>query len=316
MISTLSHAPETPFVPQPAKVMIQAPAPVSPWAIRARDPSMPVDLQEQILEMQYREVTLKDAAISGNATYNDITKSWTINSKRPEPSFKGLVFEATIARMCREEPFTVGKSTFAWCTNRRMTQVTQEMITEYVPFITADRSLLDIKLTASFYNPSSPYDLHFYRVNAKGSAELATQNGTGVIAGLQVKAIQGNERQEIIDPLISGRYFHVLTMLEHPSGEHSYEVCKRILLGMLDKGEITSFDYTDVSRRITYPQALGIQQSYINDYSEYISVVFRNGGLATQDMSAAVALEVTGDYALSSGGILVPDNQLVLPTLH
>jgi len=298
----------TPIVSLPTRVI------VAPSAIRARDPSLSREAQRQLLTMQYRHVTLQDAQASGNAFYDPLKQSWTIWTKRPVASFKGLVFEAMLARLCREQPNIVGKRALAWCTNRTVGRVTDKMINEYIPFITADSRLLDRPWTATFYNPGSPFDLQFYRVNEASAAELATQVNTGAIAGIQAKAIQGEERSEVIDPVLSGRYPHVLTMLKHKTGEHSHEVCRRLLNAMSKKGEISNEQAMNALNRITYPDALGIDQAYIEDYSEFINFSYTQLVSITSDYVEAIALEVSENLTTSPGGILVPaQRDLVLP---
>ncbi len=294
----------------PTQVLI----PVRALAINALDPSIPPETQNQLLSLQYRHVTRKDALATGNAYFCSVQGNLVLRTSRPEPAFKGLVFEAALERLCREEPLTVGRRAFAWCTNRTVGRVPDKMISEYIPFITGDQRLLNFPLTATFYNPGSPLDVQFYKVNDKGAAELATQVNTGALAGIQVKAIQGNERSEIIDRLVSGRYPHVLTMLKHPSGEHSYEVCRRILTAMLRSAEIDGMTFADVLSRITYPEALGIDQMYIDNYSVYISRSYQQQVQMTPDAAAAIALEVTENLIMSPGGILLPTIQdLILP---
>lgn len=308
MSHALNPEPLTPIVSLPTRVIVAA------SAIRARDPSLPPEAQFQMLSMQYRHVTLQDAQASGNANFDPLKRTWTVNSRRPVASFKGLLFEAMLARLCREQPYVIGKRALAWCTNRTVGRLTDRMIDEYIPFITADNRLLERPLTATFYNPGSPFDLQFYRVNAAGAAELATQVDTGALAGIQTKAIVGEERSEIIDQVLSGRYPHVLTMLKHKTGEHSYEVCRRLLNAMSQKGEITYEQAMDALNRITYPEALGIDQAYIEDYSEYINLSYTQQIVITTDFIEAIALEVSENLTASQGGILVPARRdLILP---
>ncbi|AFQ50433.1 hypothetical protein [Burkholderia cepacia] len=308
MNQAFNYEAPTPIVSLPTQVI------VAPSAIRARDPSLPFETQFQLLAMQYRHVTLQDALASGNAFYDPLKQSWAIYTKRPVASFKGLVFEAMLARLCREHPDVVGRRALAWCTNRTVGRVTDKMVNEYIPFITADSRLQNRPLTATFYNPGSPFDLQFYRVNEAGAAELARQVDTGALAGIQAKAIQGDERSEVIDPVLSGRYPHVLTMLKHKTGEHSYEVCRRLLTAMSQKGEITHEQALDALNRITYPGALGIDQGYIEDYSEYINISYKQQVQLRSDYIEAIALEVSENLTTSPGGILVPARQdLILP---
>lgn len=309
MDQTLYSAEPVAIVRLPTQVIIAEPS-----AIRALDPSLPPEIQQRLLTMQYRHVTLQDAQVSGNAYYDAQQQDWIIRTTRLEPAFKGLVFEAMLARLCREQQSSVGKRAFAWCTNRSIGRVTQKMLDEYIPFITADRRLQDRPLTATFYNPGSPFDLQFYRINEAGAAELALQADTGALAGIQAKAIQGSERTEIIEPVLSGRYPHVLTMLNHKTGEHSYEVCRRLLSAMAKKNEITSERAMNALNRITYPAALGIDQAYIEDYSAFISLSYTQRVQPASDLVEAIALEVSENLTSSPGGILVPaQRDLILP---
>ena len=190
----------------------------------------------------------------------------------------------------------------------------RQHMADHIPFITGDSRLQTRPLTATFYNPGSPFDLQFYRVNEAEAAELARQVDTNALAGIQVKAIQGDERSEVIDPVLSGRYPHVLTMLMHKTGEHSYEVCRRLLNAMSQKGEITHEQAMDALSRITYPGALGIDQAHIEDYSEYINISYTQLVPIQSDYIEAIALEVSENLTTSPGGILVPARQdLVLP---
>lgn len=304
------------LVPQRDSVII----PIS--AIRATHPGIPTALQNTLLTSQYRHITLKDALTSGNAVQDPLTGNWTIKTTRPLPSFKGLVFEAMLARACQDHKATIGREAFAWCTNRSKSHVTDRMLDEYIPFVTADSRLLNHPSTSPMYNVSSPFDVQFYRLNRIGTPELATVVNTATIAGIQVKAIQTNEYVEIVQPVLSGRYPHVLTMLRHRNGMHSYEVCQRMIHTMAQKGTIPHQEARIASSKITHPDALGIRQDYVDDYSEYINRAYRQGipwkvtAADYRDALAqeAIALEVSQEFRPSRGGILLPTKQdIILP---
>lgn len=83
---------------------------------------------------------------------------------------------------------------------------------------------------------------------------------------------------------------------------------------MLRNNEIDGVTFADVLSRITYPEALGIDQMYINNYSAYISLSYQQKMQMTPDAAAAIALEVTENLTMSPGGILLPAIQdLILP---
>ncbi|CRM53807.1 hypothetical protein [Pseudomonas sp. 8 R 14] len=288
---------------------------VSPQIFNAQDPSLTSEAKEALLELQFRNITFRDAIASGNATING--KYWQLSTRRPIESFKGLVMEAALCRECGDNPFTIGRRTFAWCTGRLIGEVSNKQTSEHIPFITANKKLQDNPLTARFYDPASPYDMHFYRINDQGNAELATEVGDykGVVAGIQVKAIQGNEKSEIIQKLIKGRYTRVVTMLRHKSGEHSYEVCVRLLNKMQKDGEITAEQALNIISRLTYPEFLGLEQHKFDSYSEWINLAYGRFERWEEDLFSveAIGLEVAMIRSGASG-IVMPDTpQLILP---
>ena len=230
--------------------------------------------------------------------------------------------EAALCRMCFDDPFGIRRKAYAWCTGRKTWQISDEEASKQIPFITADKRLQTSPLTARLYDPASAYDLHFYRINDMGNAELATEIGTGkgIIAGIQVKAIQGNEKTEIIDKLLSGRYTRVVTMLRHQSGEHSYEVCMRLLTQMVTKQEITADQLAHVISRLTMPEFLGIQQQYVDSYSQWLNMAYGRLESWEHDLNVVetIGLEVISRLKPEASGILMPDSPgLALPpTIH
>ena len=316
MLSTNSLDFDAPLIPTRDKLLIKD---VSPQIFNALDPSLTSEAKEALLGIQFRNVTLRDAIASGNATINGTF--WQLSTRRPLESFKGLVMEAALCRECADEPFMVGRRTFAWCTGRLTGQVTDKQISEHIPFITANKKLQDNPLTARFYDPASPYDMHFYRINDRGHAELATEIGDrkGIVAGIQVKAIQGNERAEILLKLLQGSYTRVETMLRHKNGEHSYEVCLRLLTQMQKDGEITAEQALNVISRLTYPEFLGLKQQKFDSYSEWLNLAYARFERWEQDPFAieTIGLEVAMVRSGSSGIVMPDAPQLILPpTVH
>lgn len=308
---------QQPLVPSRDKLLIES---ANPLILNAIDPSLTDEERENLLRIQFKNVTLRDAIASGNASLDHT--GWRLNTGRPLESFKGLVMEAALCRMCFDDPFGIRRKAYAWCTGRKTWQISDEEASKQIPFITADKRLQTSPLTARLYDPASAYDLHFYRINDMGNAELATEIGTGkgIIAGIQVKAIQGNEKTEIIDKLLSGRYTRVVTMLRHQSGEHSYEVCMRLLTQMVTKQEITADQLAHVISRLTMPEFLGIQQQYVDSYSQWLNMAYGRLESWEHDLNVVetIGLEVISRLKPEASGILMPDSPgLALPpTIH
>ncbi|WNF53161.1 hypothetical protein [Pseudomonas sp. SG20052] len=321
MLRTDSTAWDSPLVPERDRLLIQS---ASPTMLNALDPNLSPEEKEGLLRLQFRNVTLRDAIASGNATVNSTGNGsfWKLSTSRPIEAFKGLVMEAAFCRECADNPFTAGRRVFAWCTGRGAWQVTDKQISLQIPFITANKRLESNPLTARFYDPASPYDLHFYSINEKGNAELATEIGAGkgIIAGVQIKAIQGNERAEIIDKLISGRYRRVVTMLRHKNGEHSHEVCVRLLLQMHARGDIDGDQLADLLSRLSYPEFFGLSQQTIDSYSEWLNYAYMGLEVGEEDIFVmeAIGLEVASRLKSEASGIVMPDApQIILPpTVH
>lgn len=285
-----------------AKVLVTAPV----SSVNPLDASWPEEIRSQILGEKYREVTLKDAITTGNTWRHEATGAIYLRSNLPEASFKGFVFEAAVARLVRTYMLTVGKQMFAWCTYRSVGHVSDAFISQYTAFVAGDKSLKANRLTAILYSTTSPFDVQFYRRNSKGLAEVAQLKDQAVAAGIQIKAITGNEKSEIILPILSGAYRHVLTLLKHPSGRHSFDVCHDILHGMVRTGEINFEQFYYACRHIARPDMLGIDQQLIDEYSVHISQVYI--GQATWDKSVyeAITLEVSLNLSATKKTVLRP----------
>lgn len=306
--SSINDIITSPILQVPTKVLLK-PAGV----IRALHPSFSEEDRYQLLKMQYRDVTYQDAMVSGNAYIGANGKIY-LRTKRTEASFKGMVFEAFLARMCRDYVDSIGRQVFSWSTNRRAGRVQDSLLNQYTAFVTADKSLLDTTATAWLYNTAGPFDLQFYRINDQGNTEIATLLDSATTAGVQIKAITGNERTEIIEPMLQSRYRHVLTLLKHQNGQHSFDVCMTILAGMQKNEEITGDQYHNVVTRLARPDQLGIDQYDVDQYSHYLSALYRNHAIWDQNVYEAITLEVTSNLAASQGGILIPASaDLIIP---
>lgn len=280
-------------------------------AVSALHHSLSNEKRQHLLQRRFRNVTYLDAYVTGNAVINPMTGVLFLRTNRNEASFKGLVFEAAVARWCRENPIAIGKQVFAWCTGRHYNTTPNATYYKYTVFVRGDKALTQRPETAILYNTGAPFDVQFYTINPQhNKPEVATVMGTQIEAGVQVKAITGDELKEIIKPILDGSYTHVLTMLKHENGKHSYEVCMEILRNKHRKGELTDDEFSYVVRHVSYPEALGMTQQVIDEYSTYLSYAHK-GAVAnfTDDVSDAISLEVSDRLVASPGGILVPAAQ-------
>lgn len=289
---------------------VQVTVPVT--TLQPLDSGWPESIQTLILETKYRDSTLQDAMTTGNTWTHEVTGAVYLRTNLNEASFKGFVFEAAIARLVRENILTVGKQMFAWCTYRSAGHVSDAFINQYTSFVAGDKSLKANRSTAILYSTTSPFDVQFYRLNKQGLAEVAQLKDQAVPAGVQIKAITGNEKSEIIMPILRGEYRHVLTLLKHASGRHSFDVCHDILHGMVRTGEITYEQFYYASRHIGRPDMLCIDQQTVEEYSAYISRVYMGQATWEKPIYEAIALEISLNLNVSSGGILVPVTQPIV----
>lgn len=211
-----------------------------------------------------------------------------------------------MARYARANMLTTGKQMFAWCTDRRAGHVSDHFISKYTAFVAGDKTLKANPMTAILYSTTSPFDVQFYRINSQGAAEVAQIKGQAVAAGIQVKAITGNEKSEIILPILNGSYRHVLTLLKHRSGRHSFDVCHDILKGMVRTREISHEQFYYVIERIARPDQLGMNQQDIEEYSAHLSGWYAGRANCDNAISEAITLEVSLNLVASTGGILMP----------
>lgn len=277
-------------------------------SVYALHPSLPLATKNNLLEKRYRSVTFLDAYVTGNAYIHPMTGALCLRTTRDEASFKGFVFEAALARWCREFPSGIGKRAFAWCTNRNYNNTTDAIYNRYKVFVMGDKTLAARAETAILYNTGAPFDVQFYRLNEEhNKPEVATLLGTQIEAGIQVKAITGDELTQIINPILNGTYTHVITMLKHANGRHSYEVCMDILNNQRRLKKLTDEQYAVVTRHITHPQDLGINQQFVDEYSHYIRSLYQGSNAAwTEEINQAISLEVCDGLTASPGGILMP----------
>lgn len=265
-----------------------------------RHPAVSEELQKKILHDRYQHKLIADGLETGHFFY-DQDNILRFQTKQPIYTFAGFIFEAYAVNMFNNNMRTIGKKAFSWCTNRE--QCKDDYIDQFkvigTGFITT-RSLYP-----GFYGPQSNFDLLFIRKNLRQDVhEPATVLGTTNQAGIQIKAITGSEESEIIQPLRTGRYSHVLTVLRHTNGVHSFNRCMEILNSMYRNGEIQLSEKYDLERRISHPEMFGIDQREIDDYYQYILYWWNGHAQPDQFIKEGAGLEIKG-YKYSNG-LLVP----------
>lgn len=267
-----------------------------------RHPAVDENLQKQILYSRYHQKLIADGLETGHFFYDE--KSQLIfKTKLPIHSFAGFIFEAYAVNIFNENIRTIGKSAFSWCTNRA--QCKDDYIDQFkvigTGFITTKSQY------QNFYSPQNRFDLIFIRKNSsKNVGEPATVLGTTNTAGIQIKAITGSEEIEIIEPIRSGKYSHVLTFLRHADGVHSYNRCMEAINSMYRKGSLQLSEKYQIESRISHPEMFGIDQRNVDDYYNYVSHWFNGHANPDQFIKEGVGLEVKG-YKYSNG-LLVPSN--------
>ncbi|PHI40694.1 hypothetical protein CBG46_08425 [Actinobacillus succinogenes] len=259
-----------------------------------------IELRNQILEARYKNSLISDGLETGILTLFP-NGSCYVKSKQSLPSIKGLIFESYLTNLFNENS-QIRKNAFDWCTNRKR-KSNLDYFEQYKAIGTGFISTKNIY--SRFYEPQSNADIKFIRKNDNNEWEPATELETTNSAGIQIKAITGNERLEIIEPLLSGKYTHVLTCLKHLSQIHSYDICMDIIRDMHINNEISIDNRNYLEKRIYAPEHLGIYQYDIDNYSEYIDYWYKGQASGDINTTSAVNKEIVG-YKYNDAGLLIP----------
>ncbi|MBK1851644.1 hypothetical protein FE845_09845 [Marinobacter sp. 1-4A] len=265
--------------------------------------SIDENLKKQILRDRYHNKLIADGLETGRFFYG-VNGQLQFRTGLQAHSFAGYIFEAYAVQCFNDNKQTIGRNAFIWSTKRQ--QPNQTYVDQFkaigTGFITTSSSY------PQFYNPQHQLDVRFIRKKPKTEIyEPATQQGTTVGAGIQIKAITGNERTEIIDPLLSGKYTHILTFLRHADGVHSYERCMQIVKKLFKDGVIGLHERNKLEDGIRNPESLGMDQRNIDDYYQYILYWFNGRAEIDQNIYDGIGLEVKGyKYA---NGLLVPEDE-------
>lgn len=264
-------------------------------------PAISLEASKAILRDRYHKKLIADGLETGNFQL-DNNGNVVFQTKLLQHSFAGFIFEALAVRLFNDNLRTIGLRAFSWCTNK------EKIKNDYIDqFKAIGKGFISTKNRfPSFYEYQSRFDIIFIRYKfQKNVYEPATVLGTTNDAGIQIKAITGNERSEIIDPLLSGKYTHVLTFLRHSNGIHSHTICMQIIESMHRNKEITLSQLHKLQDSICSPEMLGEDQRNVDDYYNYISYWYQGRANLDPIIYEGIGLEIKGFKY--EHGILVPE---------
>lgn len=188
----------------------------------------------------------------------------------------GHVFENYIVNLIRIDS-AIGEKILNWTVG--INRVNFNNFLDFEDFFTF---YFRLRTIAKSSNETKDWDTNKYCHTSKDDVAFYARNPVDskksiCIGGFQIKAIQGNERTEIINPILRNEYSNVLTLLKNDEGEHSYTRCIKILDKLQSSGEITEEESQTAKKKIAYPQLLGIYQELIDDVYNKLLKLERKG---------------------------------------
>jgi hypothetical protein len=162
-------------------------------------PGVSVKAQKAILRDRYHDKLIADGLETGNFKLNQ-DGSVNFKTKLQQYTFAGFIFEALAVRLFNDNMRTIGRNAFEWCTNQvRMKNDSNDYFDQFkaigTGFISTKEQHLDF-----YHHGDNRFDIKFIRKNhAIDLYEPAIVLDSTRDAGIQVKAITGNEKTKIID---------------------------------------------------------------------------------------------------------------------
>lgn len=278
--------------------------PGHPWVLQN------TQLRARILEDRYRDVFIQDALETGHC-FLDAAGRLIFRTNEPAASFVGLALEAYVVRCINDKKRLVGRMALQWC-SLRPSRPRDSFVDKFFAIGTG-LTKTRVKLPF-FYAPQSGVDVLFL-CPAKKSVTPAVMHqpltliGTDVAAGIQIKAVQGNEMEEIIRPMLDNKYLNVLTLLKRPDGTHTADYCMDTVRRLFAKGKINEMQRRHLERGICRPEDIGLDQREIDWYREYATACYEGRVPTDETMLDALAIEVK-NYKYSEAGVLFPGSEL------
>lgn len=193
----------------------------------------------------------------------------------------GRVFESFISELMKTY-YNIGLKLIIWATNLNKYALKEVYGYDSFKSFYADLFILSkgSKTAQNWfphkYSPSSKDDIEYYLPPKKINGKVIP---SPMIGGFQVKAIQQNEKNEIIIPLQMNHYSRVLTLLTNKDGETSYERCMKIIDKMVFKKELCVEDAINLKNRIGHPSMFYIPRSVIHHLYERVLMLERKDGI-------------------------------------
>lgn len=270
-------------------------------------------LRARVLEDRYRNIFIQDALETGHCLLDDSGRL-LFRTGEPAASFVGLALEAYVVRCFNNNMRRVGRLALQWC-SLRASRPRDSFVDKFFAIGTGLKKTRDA--FSFFYAPQSGVDVMFLcpvkrPVTPEVTHQPLTLLGTEVAAGIQIKAIQGNEMAEIIQPMLANKYLNVLTLLRRPDGKHSADVCTEIVARLASDGSITEVQRRHLQRGICRPEEIGLDQHEIDWYCEYARACFEGRALLDDVGQNVIALEVK-NCKYSEAGVLLPGSELQSP---
>lgn len=204
-----------------------------------------------------------------------------ITSEASVEQVAGRVFESFITEIMKSY-YDIGLKLVKWSTNLDADVIKLAYGYKSLETFYADLFILSkgAKFTRSWFthkfSTSSKDDIEFYLPPKIIKGKIIPPP---VIGGFQVKAIQKNEKDEIIIPLRLNHYSHVLTLLENKDGEHSYKRCMDIIDNMVVKKEMHWLEGKVLKKKIGHPKMFDIPQWAIQGLYERVLKLERKVGI-------------------------------------
>ena len=227
----------------------------------------------EVLKARYEEQLIADGLETGHFVLDNKGEVKVAIGQRQLPSVAGYIFEAFTVRILNDRRDSVGKKAFLWSTEKSKvkTGFLEQFHAIGTGFPSTSSSLPQL------FNPTlRQFDVIFYRLNPKRNVpEPATVNQTTNPAGIQVKAITGQEKSEIIDPLLRGEYRRVLTYLRHTDGRLSHEACMDLSRSLYRSQQIDQEQFHFLEEAVVSPEMLGIDQREVDEYYRYVQAWYQ-----------------------------------------
>lgn len=242
---------------------------INPIPLGILDPHSPLvspELKKQILYEKYKKRIIADGLETGHLVLKGNGKIG-FRTKQSFQSFAGFVFEAYLVDKFNENR-TSRLVAYQWATERS-TGWSNAAFEEYIAVGTG--LLYTKNHYINHYEPQSNADIIFLRKNPKCDLmENALVYNQQIPAKIQVKSIKTRFKEEIIDPIRSGKYQRVITMLSDDDGESSWKICHTILSNMKRARTITTEEHSAITERIQGPEYFSLSQNDVDDYYEFI----------------------------------------------